>query len=157
MACNLTIYLITDGHCTIPSAAWAELCIKGNVWYHSSLQMCVFSPLFSSACTQVPLCQWSPKCQLNSLFQPSCLPARGGSECNWDEAVLSAVIRSNPHAVCSSPAKGICWFSLSLRGHVLNFVLVNTSVSNSYYFSEGGFSHVPMGGFLPFLSAGKQL
>lgn len=40
---------------------------------------------------------------------------------------------------------------------MLNFVLVNTSVSNSYYFSEGGFSHVPMGGFLPFLSAGKQL
>lgn len=70
---------------------------------------------------------------------------------HWDEAVLSAVMRSSLCAVRSPPEGGICWFSLSLRGHVLSFVLVNTRVSNSYQFSEGRIFPCSSGvGFYPF-------
>lgn len=145
MACNLTIYLITDGHCMIPSAVWAELHIKGNVWYHSSLQMCVFSPLFSSACTQVPLCQWSPKCQLNSPFQPSCLPARGGSECIgmrlfcllwWGQACVQfALLLKEESAGSLYPWEATCSVLFWLT-HVCQIVTSS---------QRGGFSHVPVG------------
>lgn len=49
-ACNLTIFLITAGHCSIPFAARVELHIKDNVWQQQLVNV-YFSPLFSSACT----------------------------------------------------------------------------------------------------------
>jgi len=43
-----------------------------------------------------------------SISAASYLPVLGRSKCCWDEAVLSAVIRSNMCAICSPSTKGIC-------------------------------------------------